>query len=382
VRLRDETAARDLVRRSILVRDLCELWGQGSDYPELHADVRRRSEGRWETYRHVPFRFTVDTFFGKRSLREKKGIIQSFSYLDFQGPIRMKDSDEDFWVLEEYSSNIGVKSLAASLSPHPPVETQKPKRIYFGRWLAHGSREVVNQYDLKKRRYISTTSFDAELSLISANMALAAPGKLFYDPFVGTGGFCVAAAHFGAMTLGSDIDGRSFRGKSKPIGLVANLQQYGLESEFMDVFTSDLTNTPLRNLQFLDGILCDPPYGIREGLKVLGSRDGRKEEVLIEGVPYHRYASPFGYYSHFKVVFSSQANALHSLPGYIPPKKPYGFEAMLQDILEFAARTLVEGGRISMWTPTANDEDLELEIPTHPNLGVISVCVQSFGSCQ
>ncbi|KAL1988250.1 hypothetical protein VTN96DRAFT_225 [Rasamsonia emersonii] len=360
VRLKDEAAARALIARSILGKDIIELWAQGTNYEELHAEVRRRTSDRWEKYRNVSFRFTVDSFAWKRSLDEKRAIIQSFAYLGFQGPIRMKNPEEDFWVLEEFLWDVEALEDPSLPGPIPPTEPQEPKKIYFGRWLAHGSRDMVNKYDLKKRRYISTTSMDAELSLITANMALAAPGKIFYDPFVGTGSFCVAAAHFGAMTLGSDIDGRSFRGKEeirkgKPIGLVANLQQYGLESKFVDTFTSDLTNTPIRSVPFLDGIICDPPYGVREGLKVLGTRDGRgKEEVIIDGVP------------------------AHYLPGYVAPKKPYGFEAMLRDILDFAARTLVQGGRLSMWMPTSNDEDIELEIPTHPRLEVVSVSVQHF----
>jgi tRNA (guanine10-N2)-methyltransferase len=361
--LQDEAAARFLISRSILAQDICELWGKGSDYEELHANVRQRTESYWEAYANVSFRFTIDCFHRKRPSRGESRIIQSFAYLPLKGPIRMKDPDVDFWVLEEYSQDIEAKPQAIFQSPTSQTNTRvQPKIIYFGRWLAHSSRESLNKYNLKKRHYISTTSFDAELSLVTANMALAAPGKLFYDPFVGTGSFCVAAAHFGAMVLGSDIDGRSFRGKevgdAEPIGLVANLQQYGLKSNFLDVFSSDLTNTPLRNVQFLDGIVCDPPYGVREGLKVLGSRDGRKKDVVfIDGVP------------------------AHSLPGYIPPKKPYGFEAMQKDILEFATNTLVQGGRLSMWMPTANDEDIELDIPTHPKLEVVSVCVQSFRKC-
>jgi len=145
---------------------------------------------------------------------------------------------------------------------------------------------------------------EAELSLISANMTLAAPGKFFYDPFVGTGSFCVAMAHFGALALGSDIDGRSFRGKKRQkgesIGLVANLEQYGLEGHFMDAFISDLTNSPIRAGRMFDGIICDPPYGIREGLKVLGTRDGKKiEPVIVDGIPTHWYE-----YSFTLLVFS------------------------------------------------------------------------------
>lgn len=286
--MQDEAAARFLISRSILAQGICELWCRGRNYEELHVNVRQQTESYWEAYADVSFRFTIDCFHGKRTPSEKRNIIQSFAYLPFKGPIRMKNPDVDFWVLEEYFQDIETKPQTTS----QPINARVPKIIYFGRWIAHSSRESLNKYDLKKRHYISTTSFDAELSLVTANMALAAPGKLFYDPFVGTGSFCVAAAHFGAMVLGSDIDGRSFRGKEvgdvEPIGLVANLQQYGLKSNFLDIFTSDLTNTPLRNLQFLDGIICDPPYGVREGLKVLGSRDARKKEaVFIDGVPAH-----------------------------------------------------------------------------------------------
>lgn len=43
----------------------------------------------------------------------------------------------------------------------------------------------MDVYDLKKRAYIGTTSMEAEVSLLMANQALAAPGKYVYDPFGG-----------------------------------------------------------------------------------------------------------------------------------------------------------------------------------------------------
>lgn len=77
---------------------------------------------------------------------------------------------------------------------------------------------------------------EAEASLLMANQAQAAPGKWIYDPFgnlvprsnmasrvlmhlmplnvAGTGSMLLTAAGFGAMTFGSDIDGRQMRGKS------------------------------------------------------------------------------------------------------------------------------------------------------------------------
>lgn len=43
---------------------------------------------------------------------------------------------------------------------------------------------------------------------------------------------------------------------------------------------------------------------------------------------------------------------------------------------------LVDNGRLSMWMPTANDEDVDLAIPVHPGLELVSVCVQQFNKCR
>ncbi|KNG88981.1 RNA methylase family protein [Aspergillus nomiae NRRL 13137] len=51
---------------------------------------------------------------------------------------------------------------------------------------------------------------------------------------------------------------------------------------------------------------------------------------------------------------------------------------MQNDILAFASRTLVTDGRLCMWMPTSIDEDVELLIPMHPHLEVVSVSVQPF----
>lgn len=67
---------------------------------------------------------------------------------------------------------------------------------------------------------------------------------------------------------------------------------------------------------------------------------------------------------------------------YIPPKRPYSFEAMLDDILNFAAISLMDDGRLSLWMPTANDEEVELGVPMHPCLELVSVCVQAFNKCK
>ncbi|KAL8814064.1 MAG: hypothetical protein Q9223_006687, partial [Gallowayella weberi] len=337
VRLPDEDAARLLVHRCILSKGIYELWGNGSNYLELHEDIVRRTSATWHKYKYSSFKFEIQSYQAKRSLAEQNNLIQSFRYTGFEGPIKLKDPEQTFCIFEDWQWG-----------------SQEPTRVYLGRFIAPSSRTILDTYTLKKRKYLSTTSMDSELALITANLTLAAPGKLFYDPFVGTGSFPIACAHFGAIALGSDIDGRAVRGKDG-LDVVTNFQQYGLLDKYLDGFIADLTHTPLRAARILDGIICDPPYGVREGLKVLGSRDGGKKEVVwIDG------------------------EAAHLQDKYIPPKKPYSFEAMLDDILQFATMYLVDGGRLSLWMPTANDEEVELGIPTHPCLEVVSICIQPF----
>jgi tRNA (guanine10-N2)-methyltransferase len=337
-----------------LAQGIYELWGQGPTYEALHDSIKNGTASKWPEYENASFRFVVEGYRGGKSAEDHRRIIDGFSYLGFKGPPRMRGADVTFRVFEDYD-----------------LDSSTPKYLYFGRFIAESCRnEAKKTYDLKKRHYISTTSMDAELTLLTANIAHVAPGKLFYDPFMGTGGFPIACAHFGATVFGSDIDGRTIRGlggsarrgQTGKYDVMGNFKQYGFESSYLGSFVSDLTNTPLRIVPYdkdftkgyLDGIVCDPPYGIREGLKVLGSR----QELLEKERQSHQDQ--------------------YKAPGYIPPKRPYSFTALLDDILAFAVSTLVEDGRLSMWMPTANDEDIELIIPSHPCLELTSVCVQAF----
>ena len=281
VRLPSEDDAKRLIRRSLLSAAIYELWGIGPDYPSLHEDVKSRSCHAWPLYKTCSFSFDFDTYQGKRSNPERRALIETFKYLSFSGPIIMKKPSQTFFILEEYAQ----------------LRAAAPTRVALGRLIATSGRAAISTYDLKKRRYISTTSMDAELALVTANMALAAPGRLVYDPFMGTGSFPLACAHFGASVLGSDIDGRSIRG-TRNRNVVANFVQYGTRSSYLDGFVSDLTNSPLRGClggmggrkgRWLDGIVCDPPYGVREGLKVLGSlkEDLQHEVILPDGTPAH-----------------------------------------------------------------------------------------------
>jgi len=278
------------------LRDL----GQGRDYDELHRDIAKRSQSLWDTFRQTSFKFSIDCYGSTRDVEQQRQIINSLRYLDFRGKIKMKDPEVEFVVMEEWlpvslPCEAGVNGTHAEPTVDKIAGTSV-RKVFLVRKIGGSSRWLREKHDLKKRPYISTTSMDAELALLTASMALASPGKIFLDPFVGTGGFMVAAAELGALVLGTDIDGRSFRGKGTGLdqGVGANLQKYCLAHLFGDCMTSDLTNTPFRTStlssspddgRWLDGIICDPPYGVREGLKVLGTkfRPSRSAATEVDG---------------------------------------------------------------------------------------------------
>lgn len=362
VRVADDDAATILVRRSLLVQSIHSLWGMGTTLPALHEDVRQRAAPLWSAYTSASFKMDLDSFQGKRTAATRLKIINDFGKtLPFTGPVDLKEPDCILTIFERWEWGSMQKKL------------MDPEEYFMGRFVAGSAREASLTFDLKKRRYIATTSMDAELSLLTANLALAAPGKIFYDPFVGTGSFPLAAAHWGAVAWGSDIDGRAVRGSAAGINgagglggsregrsdVRGNFEHYNLLAGFGDVFIADLTNTPLRHSggssRWIDGIVCDPPYGVREGPRVLGCRNPAKTPWVVE-TGRQRYKEPT----------------------FLAPKQPYGFAALLDDLLRFSADTLVDDGRLGFWMPTANDEAQELPIPTHPCLEIVSVCVQVF----
>lgn len=233
--------------------------------------MKQRSTQLWPLYGHASFKFIVDAYQGGRVSSARLDFINSFRYMPFNGPIRMSNPDQLFTIFEFWPYQSTPKGI------------ENPDRMYLGRYIASSSRDVVATFDLKKRDYISTTSMDAELALVTANIAKAAPGSLFYDPFVGTGSFPITCAYFGALVWGSDIDGRSMRGEGGRRSLEGNFEQYGLKSSIGGVFSADLTNAPIRRgRRIWDGIVCDPPYGVREGLRVLGLKDPEKTPWLVE----------------------------------------------------------------------------------------------------
>ncbi|ORX45312.1 tRNA guanosine-2'-O-methyltransferase [Hesseltinella vesiculosa] len=338
IELESDADAARLARRSILIRKIYELWGEGETYEKVHEQVKSKPE-RWDAYMQDSFKFTVDAFGMTITAKRQVEIINSFGYLGFQGDIDMKTPQQKYGLLEDW----GCQRPSTGL-----------KYVYMGRLVARGNRDLVKTYNLKKRKYLGTTSMDAELSLIMANQALATDAKMVYDPFVGTGSFLFTCAHFGAYTMGSDIDGRQIRGKSPESSIQGNVAQYNLQSRVVDTLVFDVCHHPWRCTEWLDAIVT-APYGVRAGAKTLGRREGKKYSPLAHDGP--RAPKEEGY----------------------PPTRPYEMSEVVSDLLTFAARHLRVGGRLVYWLPTVVDDYSVTDIPSHAGMVLLSNSEQNFG---
>ncbi|AQZ09324.1 TRM11 (YOL124C) [Zygosaccharomyces parabailii] len=347
VELENDSQASDWIRRSILTKAIYEYWGEGNDFDELHRSIKsqRFYEAYQRLYLNDTFKFEFEAYRGS-SKANRVDKIEGFGYLGFQGKINMKNPQQVYGIIEQYkpiSDNVG---------------STVPEKIYFGRLVQRSDRHAMEVYDLKKRPYKGTTSFEAELSLVSANIAQVKPGSIMYDPFAGTGSFLCAGGHYGALVIGSDIDGRMIRGKGAAQNINSNFKYYQESIQFLDVITMDFTHNSLRENLVIDTILCDPPYGIREGIKVLGAKDPEK------------------YADKEKIEINGKKAYLHR--DYIPAKKPYSLDNLLDDLLQWASERLPQGGRLAFWMPTANDDNIETIVPLHSNLELKYNCVQEF----
>jgi tRNA (guanine10-N2)-methyltransferase len=205
------------------------------------------------------------------------------------------------------------------------------------------------------RTHAGPTTMDHEVALIMCNQALARKGRLLFDPFVGTGSILLAAALYGAYTVGTDIDARVLRmGKvdaaGAPVNNWTNFDDAALPRP-LALLQADLARPPWRaGLRgWADAIVCDPPYGVRAGGRKSG---GRKQDsapdVPVKPVPDHLRAT------------------------HIPSTAFYPMAECVADLLDTAAATLVMHGRLVYFYPTSLMEDRPEALPTHPCLQTIA----------
>ncbi|KAG8780523.1 hypothetical protein FRC12_022899 [Ceratobasidium sp. 428] len=354
IKLEREEDARLIAGRCILVKAIYELWATGTSYTTLHA-ANKENRAKWDTpeYNQARFRFNVAAYCHTIPKARQKEVMDSFAYMGYQGKIDMTNPEFVMACIEEYPDNQG------SSRAKPQTDGQF-MQVVFGKLIAEGTaRRLIAKFDVKKRLYYGNTSMEAEISLLMANQTLAAPGKLVYDPFVGTGSMLYTAAHFGALVFGSDIDGRQMRGKDTTPGIRRAADQYGVQNRILDLCTFDVTQGPLRRGSLFDAIVTDPPYGVRAGAKRLGRKQGQEMRsepmVLLDG------------------------SLAHTHKTYVPPTKPYELSALAADLVELARYLLVPGGRLVFFLPTVTDDYAPVDVPRCDGMEVVANSLQNFG---
>lgn len=341
VQMHSDECVMKLAARSISLRGVVDLWGYSDNIEDLHQQLKTLDPACYQPYfqPHLSFKVEVETFSNHLSMDELIQKIESFDYLPVVGPVNLKSPDVKLWFMEYYG-----------LEPNNIPE--KPYFYYFGRWVIDGQRHLMKKFSLKTRKFIGNTSMDAQISVLMANQAKAKSGDLILDPFVGTGSLLVPAAHFGAYVIGTDIDFLTLHAQTRPSRITqkvrapdesvrANLCQYGLENRYIDVIVAD-SSLPLWVHGFeLDAIITDPPYGIREPTERVGSH--KIPQITEEQAAKH-----------------------------IPSKIDYGHDHLYQDLLHFAARHLVLGGRLVTFVPFFRELYCEENLPKHPCLKLVA----------
>lgn len=114
---------------------------------------------------------------------------------------------------------------------------------------------------------------DPELAFLQSNLTFVKPGQLVLDPFCGTGGLLLPAAHFGAFVLGTEINYQIARAKGTSSrqgegdlktgyhSIKANFEQYNLNGQFLSVLLADASQTSLwKTDNFFDAIITDRKF--------------------------------------------------------------------------------------------------------------------------
>jgi len=120
------------------------------------------------------------------------------------------------------------------------------------------------KYSLKRRPYVSTTTLEPRLTLLLANLACVGPTTAVLDPYCGSGGTLLAAAHMGASAcVGVDINGTISTTRVWSNFFHADLNP-PTAYIFGDCGSQELQDRELVPLGPYDAIITDPPYGKRE----------------------------------------------------------------------------------------------------------------------
>ncbi|KCV69313.1 hypothetical protein, variant [Fonticula alba] len=357
VYLPNEAAARAIARRSILVRAILREWASATSYEELLDQIRNDPPGDMVDFpAGKTFAMRVEGYHQRLSIEYQREMINRIGEccppaVYERGRVNLRSPDVTWCLIEEYISR-------------GPLQ-----RVYFGTRVAEGIRvtdHLLDRFRLNRRSYLGTTAMDPELAFLMANMACSAPGRVVLDPFVGTGSLLLSVAALvpGVQVLGTDIDPRTVRGLGRPVAgsrpgtnALTNFQEIGL-AHSVDLVLCDASRSPwrlpgftgqstARLAGFVDAIIADPPYGVRESAQQLTQR--LRPRSCAEPND-ERYILKTNY----------------------PPEQVYA------DLVDFAALHLPVGGRLVYWLAVITEFFTPEDVPRHPAMNLVALCPQSF----
>lgn len=366
----DETGtsiASIVLARCTLVRNVMELWGMSTSIEGCGSAakdwIQNNPLGKQVFSQVVPesWKLTVHSLGAKYSY-EEQGLMRSHvSNLGFCGPVQMKDPINEFVLIREIELNDTGSPLYPRHSPEgkiiPENDARPPIACYFARTLCgsrHHKGRGQEQYSLKNRTYLGPTSMDAELSSVMTNLGHCKKGTIAFDPFVGTGSILLSCALRGAFCIGTDIDFRILRGRSKDENIESNFRQFHLPKPELIRSDNSIYHRHFRTTHPLyDAVICDPPYGIRAGARKSGSRLTNPRPIPEEQRHDH-----------------------------IAQTRPYPVSDVMADLLDVAARNLVLGGRLVYIIPSYAQFDDECDLPRHECLRLVHICYQPLGAAE
>lgn len=334
-----------ILSRSVLIKSITQVWSFGNDIKEagdVKFDLPDKIQHEFPNP-GVTFKIEVESFNNKMSMPERVEYIEEIQkFVAIPGKINLKTPDV-------------ILSLLLSFEKEQGKEKEKGKlgQVYFGKVVGSSQRSIINKYSLKTRYFIGNTSMDPQLSFLMATQAEVTPGSWCYDPFVGTGSILIGCGHFGGMCSGNDIDYNVVYGKGKTSRVNTkqkfkqkdelvrtNFESYDLHSQYLDIMAGDATHLPIRVNEIFDAVVTDPPYGIREG----GRKIGSKKEDECWDIP-------------------SEVRDEH-----IPAKRIHTLPDVITDLLTFAFTYLKVGGKLVYFLPIFKPTFTQEQIPGHPGL--------------
>nr|XP_047144277.1 tRNA (guanine(10)-N2)-methyltransferase homolog isoform X3 [Hydra vulgaris] len=299
------TMVQQILSRSVLLKSISEYWAEGVSLEDVGTHFKQffNFKKNINTKDKESFKFQIESTNKKLSMEEKVHYMESLQrYVEFSGEVDLKSPTAVYLLMLHFN-------------------TEKiPSHIYFGKLVQNKS--------------------------------------FCYDPFVGTGSIILACSHFGGISGGSDIDFNVVfgRGKSSRAGsnlkaqneiVRTNFEHYKIEKKYWDILACDATHMPIRANELFDVIVTDPPYGIREGGRKLGSKKDSTWEIPENLREEH-----------------------------IPAKKFHALSSIIMDLFKFSFKYLVVGGRLVYWLPVFRPSYSEEIIPKYPGFKLTANCEQ------